>query len=324
MQTTGKPSLSRLKIAVIGGGQSAEHDVSLASAASVREALDTIRFSQLSVTISRDGDWSVDGRKMEFAEAVGLIQSCAAVFPVLHGRRGEDGTVAGMLDLAAVPYVGSGVRAGAIAMDKWITKLVAGAVGVKTAHGSLINRADSRIHRIESSAVVKPVTAGSSYGVSLVDDPKRLEAAIDEAFLFDDRVLVEERLIGREVDIAVLARPGGRRQVGAPLEIMDTVGVFDVESKYGGKAEFSIPAQLSPAIRSELEQAAIAVFDAVGCVGVARIDFFVTDTGIVLNEVNTMPGLTSNSQVPKMFAAAGITYPTLINMLVEDAIISFQ
>jgi D-alanine-D-alanine ligase len=316
--STNHPS-SRARVAVIGGGQNSEHDVSLASAAAVTRAIDPRFFRVVGLTIERDGGWSHAGRPISLPDAVGLLQSCDVAFPVLHGPRGEDGTLAALLDLAGVPFVGSGVRAGALAMDKWTTKLVAQAVGVDTANGTLLRRSDAPVV-FDSPVVVKPVASGSSFGVSLVEHPTLLAGAVAEAFTFDDRVLVEERVVGREVDIGVLARPDGARVVGAPLEIVVPGSLFDLTTKYDGSADFRIPARLSPTLREMLERAAVAVFDALGCAGVARVDFFVTQSGIVLNEVNTMPGMTDLSQVPRMFDAIGMPYAELVHTLIVDAI----
>lgn len=321
-----RPS-SPARIAVIGGGQNSEHDVSLASAAAVTRAMDPALFAAVPLTIERDGSWAFEGSPISFADAVGVLQSCDAAFPVLHGARGEDGTLAALLDLAGVPFVGSGVRAGALAMDKWTTKLVAQAVGVATARGVVVRRTDppaafesGAFDSGDSAVVVKPVASGSSFGVALVEDPALLAGAVAAAFEFDDRVLVEERIVGREVDIGVLGRPDGSRVIGAALEIVVPGSLFDLATKYDGSADFRVPAPLSPEVRIRLEEAAVTVFDALGCAGVARVDFFVTNTGIVLNEVNTMPGMTDLSQVPRMFDAVGLAYPQLITTLILDVI----
>jgi D-alanine-D-alanine ligase len=167
--------------------------------------------------------------------------------------------------------------------------------------------------------VVKPVAAGSSLGVSLVRRGEDLAPALTAAFALDSGVLVEDVVVGREIDIAVLSRADGSRLVSPALEIV-VDGVFDYEEKYGGHASVVVPAPLDETERKELEDAAVAVYDALGCGGVARVDFFVTDDGPVLNEVNTMPGFTAESQVPKMFAAAGVAYPELLDLLVRDRV----
>ena len=308
------------RVAVIGGGQSCEHEVSLASAAGIADALVGSRYRPVRLTIERDGRWRNEyGTELGLAAAVTVLQSCVAAVPALHGPRGEDGTVAALLDLAGVPYVGSGVRAGALAMDKHATKLVAGSVGVATAPGVLLSPAGSAAYRWSHPVVVKPVAAGSSQGVSLVGTASALEPALAAAFALDDRVLVEDVVHGREIDLAVLGRPDGSRVVAPALEIV-VEGLFDAGTKYGGSADFRIPAGLTGTELAQLEDAAVTVYDALGCAGVARVDFFLTEDGPVLNEVNTMPGFTAASQVPKMFAAAGTGYPALLDLLITDAL----
>ena len=203
-------------------------------------------------------------------------------------------------------------------MDKWTTKLVADAVGLGTARGRLVAADDIGDVEFEGEVVVKPVSAGSSHGVGLVTEEGQLLAALREAARFDRRVLVEEVVRGREIDVAVLREKGGTRWAAPPLEIHAT-GLFDTATKYDGSARFTVPAQLDAAETAALKRAAIAVFDALGCDGVARMDFFLTERGPVLNEVNTMPGLTAASQVPRMFAAAGVTYVDLVSRLVRAA-----
>lgn len=307
-------TVPRIRVAVIGGGESVEHDVSLASAACVAGALDPATYDVVRLTIGRDGSWP-----QGLAHAVETLRTCAVVIPVLHGPRGEDGTVAALCDLARVPYVGSGVAAGALAMDKWATKLVAAALGIATAPATLVTAATAADCRWHGPVVVKPVKAGSSHGVTLVQDAAGLQPAIRAALAVDDRVLVEEVVHGREIDLAVLGRPSGERVVAPALEIV-TAGVFDLATKYDGSADFRVPAALLDAEREELEAAALAMYDALGCGGVARVDFFLTAGGPVLNEVNTMPGFTEQSQVPKMFAAAGTSYAELLDLLVGDVL----
>lgn len=313
------------KVLVIGGGQNAEHEVSLASAAAVAAALRLGDHEVTSVTIDREGVWRADGPPNggtvadSLAQALPLLARTDVVFPAVHGALGEDGALAALCALAGVRVVGSALRAGAIGMDKWATKLVAAAVGLGTARGRLIAADDIGDVEFEGDVVVKPVSAGSSHGVSLVTEEDRLLEALREAARFDRRILVEEVVRGREIDVAVLREKGGIRWAAPPLEI-HTAGLFDTATKYDGSARFSVPAQLTAAESTALKRAAIALFDALGCDGVARMDFFLTDGGPVLNEVNTMPGLTAASQVPRMFAAAGVDYVDLVGRLVRAAV----
>jgi D-alanine-D-alanine ligase len=307
------------RVAVIGGGQNCEHEVSLASAAAVAGALEPA-YDAVRLTIDPEGVWrDGEGRPIGLAGAVRVLRSCDVVLPTVHGPRGEDGTLAALCELTGVPYVGSGVGAGALGMDKWATKLVAGALGIATAPGVLLTASGAAAYVFTHPVVVKPVAAGSSHGVALVGDAAGLAAALDAALALDHRILVEDVVDGREIDLAVLGTCDGGRIVAPALEVV-VDGLFDHTAKYDGTADFRIPAPLAEPDREALEAAALAIFDALGCAGVARLDFFLTATGPVLNEVNTMPGLTAHSQVPKMFAAAGLAYPDLLDLLVRDAL----
>ncbi|HXH79986.1 D-alanine--D-alanine ligase [Nocardioides sp.] len=320
----GAPSTrdGRVRVAVIGGGQNCEHEVSLASAAAVAGALDPAAYDVVRLTIDGDGGWrDGEGRLVGLGGAVEVLETCAVALPIVHGPRGEDGTLAALCELAGVPYVGSGVGAGALAMDKWATKLVADSLGIGTAPGRVLTAATAASCTWSGPVVVKPVAAGSSRGVTLVRAPEQLGDALTEALALDDRILVEDLIEGREIDVAVLGGVHGDRLVSPALEVL-VDGPFDFDAKYGGGAEFMIPAPLSDIDRRALEEAALAMYDALGCDGVARVDFFLTDDGLVLNEVNTMPGFTEQSQVPKMFAAAGLPYAALLDRLVRDVLVT--
>ncbi|SFT47551.1 D-alanine-D-alanine ligase [Actinopolyspora lacussalsi subsp. righensis] len=317
----------RLRVAVIGGGQNSEHDVSLASAASVRAALDPADYEAVALTIRRDGRWlGPDGQPLgsspadDLAAALGVLADCDVVMPLLHGPRGEDGSLAALCELADVPYVGAPVRAGALAMDKWATKRVAEAAGVRTTPDRLVTWNELSTVVFDRAVVVKPIAAGSSFGVRLVRTAAELEPALRAALELDERVLVEHVVAGREVDVTVIDDPEHGRRVGPPLEILVDDGLFDTATKYDGSAAFEIPARLTEAEVGELTDSALRVYDALGCRGLARIDFFLTSDGFVLNEVNTMPGMTAESQVPKMFAAEGLTYPELLDGLIRSAL----
>lgn len=215
--------------------------------------------------------------------------------------------------------MGSGLRAGALGMDKHVTKLIAADCGIAIAPAVLLTAATAAGYRWTRPVVVKPVAAGSSRGVTLVGEPAKLPGALAAALALDDRVLAEDVITGREIDLAVLGRPDGTRMVAPALEIAGG-GIFSYQDKYGGQADLRVPAALSDADRTALETAAVTMFGALGCAGVARIDFFLTTDGPLLNEVNTMPGFTEHSQVPRMFAAAGLPYPELLDLLVSDAL----
>jgi D-alanine-D-alanine ligase len=307
------------RVAVIGGGRNGEHEVSLASAASVAAGLDPAAYEVVPLTIGRDGTWrDRGGRPMSLAGAAQVLRGCDVAFPVVHGPHGEDGTLAALCDLAQLPYVGSGVGAGALAMDKWATKLVADALRIATAPGRLVTTRTAGAVRWTGPVVVKPVAAGSSLGVSLVTEPAGLPAALESAFALDSRALVEDVVAGREIDVAVLRRADGSLLVPPALEIVGD-GLFDYDAKYGGHADLRVPAVLTETETKALEDAAVATYEALGCSGVARVDFFLTEHGPVLNEVNTIPGMTEHSQVPRMFAAAGLAYADLLGELVRGA-----
>jgi D-alanine-D-alanine ligase len=316
----------KARVAVIGGGRNCEHEVSLASAEAVARALEQVGYQVARLTIGPGGAWR-DGnvpplggaRRSGLADAVRILKRCDVAIPVVHGPHGEDGTLAALCDLAGITCVGSGLRAGALAMDKQVTKLIAADHGIATAPAVLLTAATAAGYRWTRPVVIKPVAGGSSRGVTLVAGEAGLPGALAAAFTLDDQVLAEDVIVGREIDLAVLGRPGGTRTVAPPLEIVGD-GIFGYQDKYGGQADFRVPAALGDEDHRALEAAALTMFDALGCAGVARIDFFLTAAGPVLNEVNTMPGFTEHSQVPKMFAAAGLPYPDLLDLLVADAL----
>jgi D-alanine-D-alanine ligase len=313
-------------VLVIGGGQNVEHEVSLESAAAIAGALRARGFAVTSVTIGRDGLWRQGEKPLgtsaagSLAAALPLMERADVVFPAVHGPLGEDGALAALCALAQKPVAGSGPRAGVAGMDKWLTKLVAEATGIGVAPGRLVRAAEIGGVAFEGEVVVKPVSSGSSFGVTLVRDARELDEAVRSAGRYDDgdRVLIERVVHGREIDVAVLREADGSRWAPPPLEI-HAGGVFDTATKYDGTARFTVPADLGDTDRAALTQAALAMFDALGCSGVARIDFFLTEDGPVLNEVNTMPGMTAESQVPRMFAAAGVPYEDLVARLVRAA-----
>jgi D-alanine-D-alanine ligase len=328
----------RVRVCVIGGGASGEHDVSLASAAGVAGALDRERYDVYRLTIGRDGAWfdgsATDERsRLTASEAVAGLEGMDVVFPALHGVNGEDGTMAALMGMVRVPVVGGGIRSGALAMDKWATKLIAGALGIATAPavyvvggrvmaGGEVSVAEGVLAAgLTFPVVVKPVAAGSSHGVSVVARASGLAAAVDKARQHDEHVLIEQFVSGREVDVALLEHADGRRTIGPALEIVvDTGDVFGTDQKYGGHVPFVIPARVTDPELEALRTAADTLFTALGCRGIARFDFFVTPDGVLLNEVNTMPGFTPDSQVPKMFDAIGLPYATLLDELLATAL----
>jgi D-alanine-D-alanine ligase len=339
-------------VAVLFGGQNTEHAVSERSAASVVQHLDRSRYRITPIRITTDGRWIVgrdvpDGPIDEVAlrlvtpepdarvsvaeslfRALEFIPQVDVAFPVLHGPNGEDGTLQSVLELAGVPYVGSGVLASATAMDKDFSKRILATDGIAVADsvvvrdGDEIGEADRR--RLGLPVFVKPARGGSSVGVSRVDGWEGLPAAIATARLCDAKVLVEAAVPGREIDVGVLETPDGRLLAGPPLEIRLTAGYgfFDYQAKYEkGITDFVVPADLDADTTARLKDEAVRVFRTLGCAGLLRVDFFVAPDGrLTVNEVNTMPGLTSMSQFPRMWQAAGLPYPDLLDLLVRTAL----
>lgn len=328
-----------MRIAVIHGGTSTEHDVSVASGQGVISALERLGHDVLPVLVGADDEWHTplgSGR----ASALTALLTCDVAVPALHGERGEDGTVQGLLEALGIPYVGSGVRASAVCLDKDLTKLLATRAGVAVARGVTLDadrvRAVVESERERSALLlelahagvhlpvfVKPVHGGSSIGVSRVADRADLAQALMAAG--DDAVLVEAEVVGLEVDVPVLELPNGELRCGPSLLIdCDPDEPFFTEAaKYASSAtRFTVPAPLSPDLTAELERLALTTFRTLGCRGLARIDFFVTEAGPILNEVNTFPGFTPHSQYPRMWEAAGLSYDELVEVLVGTAVAS--
>jgi D-alanine-D-alanine ligase len=315
---------SKRTVIVLGGGRSREHDVSIASARDIAASINRASFDVVELILERDGSWTsvATGRALEFRSVVAILENADVAIPAFHGVGGEDGTIAGLLELAGVPYVGAGVAAGVFGMDKRITKLLANDAGIATAPGIVVSAAsDPRLRHLRLPVVVKPNGSGSSHGLSLVHVRFELEAAISLALHEDSLALVEAMIDGREVDVGVLELPDGSLQCSPPLEILTSHGaLYDTHAKYNSAPIFSVPAEISAELTELLQDAAREVFRALGCRGLARVDFFCTDTGLVLNEVNTFPGFTDQSQFPRMFRAAGLEYSDLVETLIETAI----
>ena len=344
----------KTRLAVLFGGRSGEHDVSCRSAASILTNLDRRRYDVLPVRIGRDGvwtslpavpdlpsveavlDWQHNGFPTGDTTPAGSILAtmrrvldCDVAFPALHGPFGEDGTMQSLLEGFGVPYVGNGVAASALSMDKEYTKKIAVGVGLTVADGVVLRRGQRDVPaadrvRLGLPVFVKPAREGSSIGVSKVDSWADLPAAVDRARNSDDKVLVEAAVPGREVDIGVLERPDGELAVSPPMEILPSADhtFFDYEAKYADASTvFAIPAALDPAVTEALGRDALRLFRALGCAGLLRVDFFVAADGSrTVNEVNTFPGFTSASQYPRMWRAAGLDYPDLLDVLIDTAL----
>jgi len=363
-------SQAKVRVALLFGGRSGEHAISAATAAGVLKAIDREKYDVIPVGITRDGRWVVasddpavwelrSGRLPEVTDASGsevvlassedgpqlqvleagsvpaVLSQVDVVFPVLHGPFGEDGTVQGLLELADVRYVGSGVLASAVGMDKHYMKLVLAAhdlpVGpyvVVTPRDWARRREDvlTRVKGLRLPVFVKPARAGSSLGVTRVDDLADLERAVEDAQVHDPKVLVEEGVDGREIECAVLGGRGDtapRASVVGEIVVEDAGQFYDFEAKYieDDTARLDIPAEVPEAVSERVRDLAVRAFEAIGAEGIARVDTFVTPDGhVVLNEINTMPGFTPISMYPKLWEASGLPYPELIDELIQLAL----
>jgi D-alanine-D-alanine ligase len=331
------------------------------SAGSVIAALDPSRYEVVPVGITRSGAWlltdgdsslmQISGRTVpavgdgsavvlppdptakglvtvEPRAGVQSLETVDVVFPVLHGRFGEDGTIQGLFEMAGVPYVGPGVFASAAAMDKEFTKKLLAAEGLDVGRYAVVRRPGSvtaaDLEHLGLPAFVKPARAGSSVGITKLTDWADLDAALAKAFEHDTKVLVEAALVGREVECGVLERADGTPEASVPAEIRLTGSHdwYDFDAKYLDDAcEFDVPADLSPVATQRVQEAACRAFVALDCAGLSRVDFFVTpDDEVVVNEVNTMPGFTPISMFPRMWAESGVAYPELVDRLIAAAL----
>ena len=358
------------RVAVVFGGRSSEHAISCVTAGSVLAAIDPEQYDVVPIGIATDGRWvlesgdperlritgpdqlpAVDGDRATIALApeaasTGLVVTepsrpprtlgdVDVVFPLLHGPWGEDGTIQGMLEMAGVRYVGAGVLASAVSMDKAYMKVVLAAAGLPLLPSVTVTAGEwerdqvacrERADRLGYPQFVKPARGGSSFGISKVHDATELEAAIAEAVRFDPKVLVETAAVdAREIECGVLQALDGTPETSLPAELR--VGgdheFYDFEAKYlpGQHTEIDIPADLPAEVTAQIRDLSVRAFRAVGCEGLARVDFFVLPDGrVVVNELNTMPGFTPTSMYPQMWAASGVDYPALVDRLIRLAL----
>jgi D-alanine-D-alanine ligase len=332
----------RLRVALLAGGRSSEHEISLASARSVLAALDPARYEVVSVAIGRDGRWALE------APAAGQLQgsdpgtrpaetlpvpaegatlaalgAVDVVLPILHGPFGEDGTVQGLLELAGLPYVGAGVAGSALAMDKDLFKKVMRDSGIPVARHHTIRLGDEVSCPFGYPVFVKPASLGSSVGISKVHDESQLGPAVELARRHDEKVLVEEFVRGMEVECGVLGNrvPPPIASLPGRIDTLENEW-YDFESKYAsGGMELVIPPELPQDTIDLVQQRAVDAFVAGECEGLARVDFFVRDDGeVIVNELNTMPGFTETSVYAKLFEASGISYAELLDRLIGLAL----
>jgi D-alanine-D-alanine ligase len=321
--------VARLRVAVLAGGRSSEHEISLASARSVLESLDPARYEVVTVAIGRDGRWELgsgDGSVAETlpvpaANAPATLGSVDVVLPILHGPFGEDGTVQGLLELAGVPYVGAGVAASALCMDKDLFKKVLRDSGISVARHLALRDGERLDNPFGFPCFVKPARLGSSVGITKAHDEAELDEAIALAFRHDEKVLIEEFLDGIEVEVGVL---GNRQPIASiPGQIVPLGHEwYDYASKYeDGGMDLIIPPDLPDDVIEQVQRTAIESFRVTECEGMARVDCFVVDGNrVVVNELNTIPGFTSTSVYAKLFEASGVPYAELLQRLIALAV----
>ena len=352
--------MRKLNVCVLFGGISSEHEVSLRSGESVLNNMDLEKYNIFPVGITKDGNWVLFGGKdysmlpsgewidcpenrqvaispvrgqglLSFEGDCVVREQIDVVFSVLHGENGEDGAMQGLLQLAGIPFAGSGVAASAVAMDKTLTKLVIDNAGIAQAawilvkNSELQNRMDVIINGVEEKfaypVFVKPAGTGSSVGVSKANNREELKDALLSAGIYDEKILVEEFIHGREVEVAVM---GNESPVASIVGEIDSGSEFyDYDAKYVSDTSVAyIPARIPEYIAEELREKAVKIYKAIGCKGLSRVDFFVTYEGekVVFNEINTLPGFTSISMYPKLFIASGIPYSELIDQLLQLAL----
>ncbi len=338
-------------VCILFGGRSGEHEVSCRSAASVARNLDPEKYGQVLIGIDKQGKWHLQdkprfrraaygehlevvgcGRPVAVVPGAGLTAGCEAiaadvVFPVLHGTFGEDGTVQGLLELAELPYIGSGVLGSSLAMDKEKTKEVWKQNGLPVVEFYTLRDADpfsieDALRHFQPPLFVKPATAGSSVGITKVTSAKQLQTAVQEALRFDRKVLVEPAVEAREIECAVLGNEDAEAFV--PGEVIPNHEFYSYEAKYLDPegADLQLPADIPETLSSEVRRLAVAAFKAVECTGMARVDFFLEKESnrILLNEINTIPGFTNISMYPKMCEASGLRYSQLLDRLIELAL----
>jgi D-alanine-D-alanine ligase len=313
--------MPRLRVAVLYGGRSGEHEVSLISAESVIAAMDPERYDVQRILITKTGHW----QPRPISPEPGGNPGIDVVFPVLHGTFGEDGTVQGLLELAGLPYVGAGVLASSVSMDKEVMKRLCAERGLPVVKYMVVTRGQFQpeeiCSRMSYPMFIKPANLGSSVGISKAKTCEELKAALDLAGQFDRKILIERGIEGREFECAVL---GNQDPVAAvPCEILPSREFYDYEDKYLlNQARTVVPADLTPEQTSEIQKLAVACYKAVDCEGMARVDFLMENATrkIFINEINTVPGFTSISMFPKMWEACGVPYPQLIDRLIELAL----
>ena len=338
--------MSKSRIAIICGGKSSEHEISCVSANGILNAIDRNKFEPVLIGITKSGKWLllpddsnfsiVNGALPTVPESgievsitsLGLVAggkqlAIDVAFPVLHGPYGEDGTIQGLFEMIGIKYVGSGVLASAVSMDKSYAKPIFAAAGLSVAAGIVVT---SKNFELPSNLIfplfVKPARSGSSRGTTKVKQKSDLASAVEHALSFDTKVIIEQAVAGKEIECAVLQADGKitASEVGQ-ISISSKFEFYDFQAKYlDNSMELIVPAELPAGVQSKIQQAAITAFNAAGCEGLARVDFFYATQGeIIINEINTMPGFTPTSVYPKLIEKNGINYQELITKLITTA-----
>ena len=343
------------RVAIICGGRSSEHEISCISAGGVLSAIDRNEYHPVLIGIGKTGKWFLLDEKTSLVIESGVLPSIPEsgasvsldsngftcdgknlnidiVFPLLHGPYGEDGTIQGLLELADIPYVGSGVLASAVAMDKSFAKPIFAAGGIKVAAGFVVRAsewardksvAQKQADQLGYPVFVKPARGGSSRGTTKVKSAAEFSAAIDEAHRFDPKAMVEQEIKGREIECAVLEIDGAAKpSLVGQIKIDPKYDFYNFEAKYLDSATtIEIPAPIDENISDQIRAKAVDAYIALGCSGLARVDFFLTENNeVIINELNTMPGFTATSVFPKMWAATGIGYTEVITNLLKTAL----
>lgn len=311
----------KLRVGVIFGGKSAEHEVSIVSARNIINALDKNKYKVIPIHIKRTENWLLDRKTLNKVDFI---------FPVIHGPFGEDGTLQGLLKFLGLPFVGAGVLGSAIGMDKDISKRLLKQAGIAVADFITVYSGERISYKQASKKLgpvmfVKPVNMGSSVGINKAKNEKEFKKAVSKAFKYDSKIIIEQAIIGKEIECAVLGNRVPKASI--PGEIIPKGGFYSYDAKYIDKdgAGLEIPAKLSKTAIKKIQQTAIRAFKVLNCEGMARVDFFLKKNGTLLvNEINTIPGFTSISMYPKLWEASGISLPKLLDKLIELALERFK
>lgn len=335
----------RQRVGVIFGGRSGEHEVSVLSARGVMAALDRERWEVVPLGVTKNGSWlspsetqnAIDegqasleggtGGVLRSTSALDALASCDIAFPLIHGTYGEDGTLQGFLEIANVPYAGCGVAASAIGMDKALMKALFREAGIRIPLYSVIRSWEYALDEMNAATLIegylgypcfiKPANGGSSVGITRAASREDLPGALAAAFAYDDKAVIEQAVVGREVECSVLGNEHPEASVVG--EVVPDRDFYDYDSKYSPESttKLSIPAELPGDVADNVRALAVRMYQVMGCEGYARVDFFVTDDGVVANEINTIPGFTSISMYPKLWEASGLAYTDLLTRILE-------